>query len=256
MTLMCITGKALNKAVMAAVEAALQQRFGTHAGWAHNTLFISELVSQRHRLPPQLVPRNAKSAEANTPPVPAIVASKHSADRAAGAASTPSTKRRRKMPDGQAQASNPAIHSTSKVLKTGVRRSRRSLASQQGLDPPLPDLQECSPTQPSRGAAKQSKGRTAARLASHITAAVLGAKAAAGDPDSPSVKDNVLLKREATCNVESSYMHLACSFLSFITSLCKEACCSTNKRSCFLQKLSLLARPHLKCAHQLCTTQA
>ena len=39
-----------------AVESALQDRFGSHAGWAHNTLFISELASQRHVLPAHLHP--------------------------------------------------------------------------------------------------------------------------------------------------------------------------------------------------------
>ena len=39
-----------------AVETALQDRFGAHAGWAHNTLFISELASQRHVLPAHLHP--------------------------------------------------------------------------------------------------------------------------------------------------------------------------------------------------------
>lgn len=41
---------------MSAVEATLQERFGSHAGWAHNTLFISELASHRHLLPPHLQP--------------------------------------------------------------------------------------------------------------------------------------------------------------------------------------------------------
>ena len=49
-------GKSLTKALMVAVEEALQQRFGPHAGWAHTTLFISELASQRDRLPAHLQP--------------------------------------------------------------------------------------------------------------------------------------------------------------------------------------------------------
>lgn len=49
-----LAGKTLNKQVMAAVEAALQQRFGSHAGWAHNTLFIAELAMHRDLLPAQL----------------------------------------------------------------------------------------------------------------------------------------------------------------------------------------------------------
>ena len=49
-------GKTLTKQLMTAVESALQDRFGSHAGWAHNTLFISELASQRHVLPAHLHP--------------------------------------------------------------------------------------------------------------------------------------------------------------------------------------------------------
>lgn len=49
-------GKSLTKQLMVAVESALQERFGSHAGWAHNTLFISELASQRHVLPAHLHP--------------------------------------------------------------------------------------------------------------------------------------------------------------------------------------------------------
>jgi len=49
-------GKSLTKQLMVAVESALNDRFGSHAGWAHNTLFISELTSQRHVLPAHLHP--------------------------------------------------------------------------------------------------------------------------------------------------------------------------------------------------------
>lgn len=51
-----LAGKTLTKQLMVAVESALQKRFGSHAGWAHNTLFISELASQRHILPLHLHP--------------------------------------------------------------------------------------------------------------------------------------------------------------------------------------------------------
>jgi hypothetical protein len=65
-------GKTVNKQVMAAVEAALQERFGSHAGWAHNTLFIAELAMHRDLLPAQLQPggrakSDIDSAEAATP---------------------------------------------------------------------------------------------------------------------------------------------------------------------------------------------
>ncbi len=47
----CRAGKNPSKAHNQSVEAALQERFGSHAGWAHNTLFIAELPSMRHLLP-------------------------------------------------------------------------------------------------------------------------------------------------------------------------------------------------------------
>lgn len=47
-----LRNKTLTKQVMAAVTDALQQRFGPYAGWAHNTLFISELAMYRHLLSP------------------------------------------------------------------------------------------------------------------------------------------------------------------------------------------------------------
>ena len=62
-------GKTLTKQLMTAVESALQDRFGSHAGWAHNTLFISELASQRHVLPARLHPgsRGKASRKGSTP---------------------------------------------------------------------------------------------------------------------------------------------------------------------------------------------
>ena len=63
-------GKTLTKQLMIAVESALQDRFGSHAGWAHNTLFISELASQRHVLPAHLHPgARGKAARRGSAPV-------------------------------------------------------------------------------------------------------------------------------------------------------------------------------------------
>ena len=63
-------GKTLTKQLMNAVESALQDRFGSHAGWAHNTLFISELASQRHVLPAHLHPgARGKAAKRGSVPV-------------------------------------------------------------------------------------------------------------------------------------------------------------------------------------------
>lgn len=55
-------GKTMNKKIMVAVEAAFIQRFGPWAGWAHNTLFISELATQRERLPEHLQPGGKSKA--------------------------------------------------------------------------------------------------------------------------------------------------------------------------------------------------
>ncbi|PNH05522.1 N-glycosylase/DNA lyase, partial [Tetrabaena socialis] len=49
-----LRGKSLTKKVHAEVQQIFVDRFGPYAGWAHNTLFISELASQQHRLPDKL----------------------------------------------------------------------------------------------------------------------------------------------------------------------------------------------------------
>lgn len=56
------TGKTMNKKIMVAVEDAFIKRFGPWAGWAHNTLFISELATQRERLPEHLRPGGKSKA--------------------------------------------------------------------------------------------------------------------------------------------------------------------------------------------------
>lgn len=63
----------MNKKIMVAVEDAFIERFGPWAGWAHNTLFISELATQRERLPEHLRPggkskatKSRKDARGNT----------------------------------------------------------------------------------------------------------------------------------------------------------------------------------------------
>ncbi len=52
----------MNKKIMVAVEDAFIERFGPWAGWAHNTLFISELATQRERLPEHLRPGGKSKA--------------------------------------------------------------------------------------------------------------------------------------------------------------------------------------------------
>ena len=48
-----LAGKKPSKAANQSVEDALQALFGSHAGWAHNTLFIAELASMKHLLLPR-----------------------------------------------------------------------------------------------------------------------------------------------------------------------------------------------------------
>lgn len=64
----------MNKKIMVAVEDAFIERFGPWAGWAHNTLFISELASQRERLPEHLQPSGkARAGKAQNPAKPKTV---------------------------------------------------------------------------------------------------------------------------------------------------------------------------------------
>lgn len=46
---------------MQLVEDAFIERFGDYAGWAHNTLFISELASHQERLPAHLQRKGTSS---------------------------------------------------------------------------------------------------------------------------------------------------------------------------------------------------
>jgi hypothetical protein len=46
-----LRSKSLTKKVHGEVQAALEQRFGPYAGWAHNALFIAELASTRDKVP-------------------------------------------------------------------------------------------------------------------------------------------------------------------------------------------------------------
>ncbi len=52
-----LKGRSLTPKLMAQVEGVLQGVFGSHAGWAHNTLFIAELASSRDALPEHLQPK-------------------------------------------------------------------------------------------------------------------------------------------------------------------------------------------------------
>jgi hypothetical protein len=63
-----LEGKSLTPKVMDAVEDAVIKVFGSHAGWAHNTLFIAELAHVRAALPEELrTPPRAKAEKKTTP---------------------------------------------------------------------------------------------------------------------------------------------------------------------------------------------
>ncbi|CAG9465666.1 unnamed protein product [Pedinophyceae sp. YPF-701] len=66
-----LEGKSLTKRIHAAVEQCFVDRFGPFCGWAHNTLFVSELSSMRSRLPEHLRPpptpaKKSKKAKASS----------------------------------------------------------------------------------------------------------------------------------------------------------------------------------------------
>ena len=62
--------KSLTPRVMAQVEEAFAETFGDHCGWAHNTLFVSELASFQKQLPEDLrtPPRKRKSPKKEKAP--------------------------------------------------------------------------------------------------------------------------------------------------------------------------------------------
>jgi len=66
-----LEGKSLTPRLMTVVEDTLIERFGPHAGWAHNVLFLSELAQLKKKLPEKLQTpqkRKAKSpAKAKSP---------------------------------------------------------------------------------------------------------------------------------------------------------------------------------------------
>eukprot|EP00879_Flechtneria_rotunda_P019415 GHRR01020392.1.p1 GENE.GHRR01020392.1~~GHRR01020392.1.p1 ORF type:complete len:645 (+),score=244.11 GHRR01020392.1:58-1992(+) len=57
-----LANKTLNPKLHGEVQQVLVERFGTYAGWAHNTLFISELASHKQLLPTGLAGSNGSSS--------------------------------------------------------------------------------------------------------------------------------------------------------------------------------------------------
>jgi hypothetical protein len=97
------------------VQAAFVERFGAHAGWAHNCLFISELASHRHLLPPGLE-RAARAAKA---------ASVGGAVEAAGGAGS-SKKRKHAAAAGGGGGGGGAAAEPATPLVAGSRRRQRA----------------------------------------------------------------------------------------------------------------------------------
>ncbi|GIL92014.1 hypothetical protein Vretimale_18518 [Volvox reticuliferus] len=63
-----LRGKSLTKKIHGEIQQVFVERFGPYAGWAHNTLFISELASQQHRLPEHLRQAKTPAMTAMGPP--------------------------------------------------------------------------------------------------------------------------------------------------------------------------------------------
>ena len=126
---------------MAAVEAALQQRFGSHAGWAHNTLFISELASQRHHLPAHLQPQgHGRPRAARSASAPAALLSEAAAGEGALQAPTGAAK-----DEAAVGGIAPAAESGGSAAVPAGRHSRRVVrpkleagAASEAARPPVP----------------------------------------------------------------------------------------------------------------------
>ena len=102
-------GKTLTPRIMVQVEQAFQQVFGPYAGWAHNTLFISELASMRHRLPDNLVEPTKRSL---SQPDPAPEAAAAPSDTASVASNAPPKKRKAKAAKKSKQSAAPLLGRT------------------------------------------------------------------------------------------------------------------------------------------------
>lgn len=61
-----LRGKTLTPKFHPIVQAALVDRFGSHAGWAHNTLFIAELASIKERMRSALSTEESDSSDDET----------------------------------------------------------------------------------------------------------------------------------------------------------------------------------------------
>lgn len=62
-----LRGRTLTPKLMVEVERVLQGVFGSHAGWAHNTLFVAELASSRDALPEHLQPNTPAGGRGKRP---------------------------------------------------------------------------------------------------------------------------------------------------------------------------------------------
>lgn len=107
-----VAGKKPSKAQNRAVEEALQERFGSHAGWAHNVLFISELAQMRHLLP------EAASAQ--------VLVAQATAEACAGPAQSAEQRLGLEAPAPLSGCAGPALYSASAELLVSVSRAVRA----------------------------------------------------------------------------------------------------------------------------------
>ena len=152
-----------------AVESALQDRFGSHAGWAHNTLFISELASQRHVLPAHLHPgARGRAPEKTSAP------DKGSDDDMAGPVTPP------------------------QKFGRGQRSAGRSAGAKRRAAEPEPVTQKASEQNDAMNGASQSQPATPLRIESDAVRAATKAKLRRGSRIKRELQDEgVVVKTEA-----------------------------------------------------------
>ncbi|KAF5827694.1 hypothetical protein DUNSADRAFT_240 [Dunaliella salina] len=116
-----LRGKTLTQKMHGDIQDAFIQKYGEYAGWAHNTLFIAELASQQHRLPPHLQAKGTKGG-------------KESARRGKGSSGSAQEEGSADVAEGKGLASDdanyvaPAVAET-KAAKSAVAKSRSSYSN-------------------------------------------------------------------------------------------------------------------------------
>lgn len=163
----------MNKKIMVAVEQAFIERFGPWAGWAHNTLFISELASQRDRLPVHLqpggasrraqAPKAAQEYAAGVNDQAALEQRNPTASGSTAVESGTSKKRklagsRRNLEAGKRQAHDQSANAPGRISSSQDAKADNLTSCDSGLDQPEANLSQRA----RRAKSKSTVGRSTA----------------------------------------------------------------------------------------------